>query len=122
MSSVPNTKEIKAYLHCNLCWREKPKNVFIRDYQQLEVGWTDLGIQVWCRRHNVNIVHIDFEKNKHPANTTIDRTPPSSATNSGTFSKGALAAQGRPENYSQATPEMQWEVDKKLGILDWDGT
>jgi hypothetical protein len=31
------------------------------------------------------------------------------------------AAQKRPPNYSDLSPEAQWEIDRKLGILDWDG-
>lgn len=27
----------------------------------------------------------------------------------------------RPEDYETLSPEDQWQVDKKLGILDWDG-
>ena len=36
--------------------------------QQLEVGSTPIGIQVWCLRHDVNVIHVDFEGHKHPAN------------------------------------------------------
>jgi hypothetical protein len=28
----------------------------------------------------------------------------------------------RPAEYSQLSPDRQWEIDKKLGILDWDPT
>jgi hypothetical protein len=28
---------------------------------------------------------------------------------------------GRSENYWQKSPQEQWEEDKELGILDWDG-
>jgi len=27
----------------------------------------------------------------------------------------------RPDNFKELSPEDQWDVDKKLGILDWDG-
>lgn len=27
----------------------------------------------------------------------------------------------RPKNYFQLTEERQWEIDKDLGILDWNG-
>jgi len=27
----------------------------------------------------------------------------------------------RPTNYFKLTPERQWEIDKDLGILDWEG-
>ena len=32
-------------------------------FMQLEVGFTMLGIQIWCRRHDKNICHIDFQNN-----------------------------------------------------------
>ena len=27
----------------------------------------------------------------------------------------------RPKNYFKLSPERQWEIDKQLGILDWEG-
>lgn len=27
----------------------------------------------------------------------------------------------RPKNYTKLSLEMQWEIDKNLGILDWMG-
>lgn len=27
----------------------------------------------------------------------------------------------RPSNYFKLSPERQWEIDKNLGILDWEG-
>jgi hypothetical protein len=53
-----------------LCVNEKPDHVSLQEYGQLEVGWSVLGIQVWCKRHDVNVLHMDFEGNKHPANQT----------------------------------------------------
>jgi len=28
----------------------------------------------------------------------------------------------RPENYHSLSPSRQWEIDKELGILDWEPT
>lgn len=28
----------------------------------------------------------------------------------------------RPRDYFRLAPEVQWEIDKSLGILDWNGT
>jgi len=68
-SPVPNTNEIIQHLHCGQCLIEiAERQKFIE--QCLEVGWTKLGIQVWCKRHNMNLLHIDFEGQRHPANTT----------------------------------------------------
>jgi len=33
----------------------------------------------------------------------------------------AQAATRRPANYCELSPQSQWDVDKGLGILDWDG-
>ena len=60
---IPNTREIQAFMHCGQCLKENKG-------QSIEAGWTALGFQVWCRTHNANIVHVDFEGQKHPANTT----------------------------------------------------
>jgi len=61
---VPN--EIQLYFHCGRCLAEKPSDVSPREWGQLEAGWTKHGFQVWCKRHEVNVVHIDFEGQKHP--------------------------------------------------------
>ena len=34
----------------------------LQDYTKLDVGFTESGFQVWCRRHDTNVVHIDFEE------------------------------------------------------------
>lgn len=42
----------------------------------LRVSFTDVGLQVWCLRHNCNVIHIDFEGRKHPASTeALDGRP-----------------------------------------------
>jgi len=38
------------------------------------------------------------------------------------LSKGAQQAQKRSANYEQLSGQAQWDEDKALGILDWDGT
>lgn len=65
---IPFTNEIKGFLHCKKCMEDRPENVSPRDYARLEVGFTDIGWQVWCVRHDCNVVHIDFQGYQHPAN------------------------------------------------------
>lgn len=60
-------KVIVQYIHCAKCVKEIPEGVSPKDFQSVEVGFTVEGLQVWCKRHQINIVHIDFEKTKHPA-------------------------------------------------------
>jgi len=59
--------QIEAYLHCLQCLEEIPPGVSPREYQRIQAGWTVQGIQVWCVRHEMNIIHMDFEGQKHPA-------------------------------------------------------
>jgi len=37
------------------------------------------------------------------------------------LSEGARKAMERPANYADLPADEQWAIDKKLGILDWDG-
>jgi len=77
---ISNLNKIGSFMHCGLCvdeymakrQKEDPEinGQSPGDYQRVEVGWTKLGIQIWCRRHDCNVAHIDFEGKKHPANLT----------------------------------------------------
>ncbi len=70
MDTTP--KRIVSYMHCSQCLREVLKTAAKRTgaspavHQFLEVGWTKQGIQVWCRKHDINLIHIDFQGIKHP--------------------------------------------------------
>ena len=71
---IPNTLSIHAYMHCGHCLDEfkagKAKGESPASYARLSIGMTKLGFQVWCNRHNANVMHVDFEGQKHPANLT----------------------------------------------------
>jgi hypothetical protein len=41
-------------------------DVSMADYMMLDVGFSEIGLQVWCRRHDANVVHIDFEGRQPP--------------------------------------------------------
>lgn len=56
----PNHHHILRYLECSRCNDECPKGTKPRDFQKFECGWTRDGFQVWCTRHESNIIHIDF--------------------------------------------------------------
>ena len=36
----------------------------LQEYSMLDAGFTNSGLQVWCRRHDVNVVHVDFDGNR----------------------------------------------------------
>lgn len=67
---ITNTLAITYYLHCGMCLADIPDGVSPREWAALEVGWTPRGLQVWCKRHAVNVMHVDFQGQKHPAYTT----------------------------------------------------
>lgn len=67
---IPNALDIVQYTHCGLCIAELPAGMSPQDYRRYDVGMTPLGLQVWCTRHNANVVHIDFQGYRLPANTT----------------------------------------------------
>ncbi len=77
MSSIPVTNEIKAFFHCAHCMPDLPVGMSPQQWASLEVGWTMLGLQVWCKRCDMNVMHIDFEGVRHPAN--LDGREPSQA-------------------------------------------
>ena len=72
-SPIPNRLAINSYLHCGLCLNSRQTDQSPREWAQLEVGFTSIGLQVWCKRHAVNVAHIDFQGYQHPANTTRER-------------------------------------------------
>lgn len=67
---IANTNEITTFLHCGQCLSELPDGESPQSYAQLEVGYTKEGLQVWCKRHNCNVIHLDFAGRKFHANTT----------------------------------------------------
>jgi hypothetical protein len=61
---------IDSYVACSKCAEEvahiEPK-ISLQDYGAVDIGFTQWGLQVWCRRHQTNIVHIDFNGQQLPA-------------------------------------------------------
>lgn len=56
--------EIGAYLHCAKCLEELPEDQSPAEFARLSVGWTRLGLQVWCHRHDLNVINLDFKGQK----------------------------------------------------------
>jgi hypothetical protein len=54
--------QIKGFAHCARCVVEKPRGVSPREWTSLEMGATDDGIQVWCKRHNMNVIHVRYKE------------------------------------------------------------
>ncbi len=45
----PDDLQISTYMHCRNCMSGK-----------LAVGFTKLGLQVWCENCNLNVLHLNF--------------------------------------------------------------
>ena len=63
MPSNTVTNKIDMFIHCKLCLDEfysKASDLSPREYAQIEVGWTKPGFQIWCKRHEVNVMDVDF--------------------------------------------------------------
>lgn len=56
----PREPKILTFLHCALCLEELPADTSPMEYAEMSVGFTVEGIQLWCNRHNANVVHLDF--------------------------------------------------------------
>ena len=59
---------IVSNIVCNKCVEElstlSSTDTNLKNYVKFEVGFTSLGIQIWCIRHNINVCHIDFDNNQ----------------------------------------------------------
>lgn len=63
-------RRIKQPIVCSRCSDEvmegRAGEVSMADYMKFDVGFSEIGLQVWCRRHDANVVHIDFEGRQPP--------------------------------------------------------
>lgn len=50
--------EIEMFFNCARCLGEMPDDVSAAEWARLNVGWTDNGIQVWCVRHDLNVINL----------------------------------------------------------------
>jgi hypothetical protein len=57
--------KIDLYFHCRKCDEEnKDRRQSMREFSRIGAGWTKKGFQVWCERHNCNIMSLDFRGQK----------------------------------------------------------
>jgi hypothetical protein len=66
----PNTNEIVGFVNCASCTPDCPPTTSRSDWQQLEIGMTKWGLQVWCKRCDANVLHVDFQGRQLSGNTT----------------------------------------------------
>jgi hypothetical protein len=62
---------ITEFIRCPDCeWDDKPLGESPRTWGRLEVGITPIGLQVWCTRHDRNVIHVDYQHRDYPADDT----------------------------------------------------
>ena len=53
---------IVSFFHCGKCieeWKNgPPTGQSPAEFAMLSVGYTEQGVQVWCPRHGMNVVHF----------------------------------------------------------------
>lgn len=59
--------DIVSYIHCRDCIRDLTNSeyngaVSPAEFADFEVGFTPTGVQVWCRRHDKNVIKFDLSK------------------------------------------------------------
>ena len=55
---------IREFIHCRECLGKKPPDFAPQQWSNLDIGWTEKGLQVWCNRCNQSVVSIDFQGQK----------------------------------------------------------
>lgn len=72
-SDLPNTFQIKHILECKRCVETCPHGTLLQDYLRVTIGLTPYGLQVWCVRHQANVIHVDFRGQRIPVNASAAR-------------------------------------------------
>lgn len=53
---------------CSKCHDEfmagQTDSASLQDYTKLDAGFSERGLQIWCRRHELNVCHVDFAGHK----------------------------------------------------------
>jgi len=54
--------QVKLFFNCQKCFDQLPVGQSMHEYSRTQAGFTDEGIQVWCNRHNCEVVHLKYEE------------------------------------------------------------
>tara|TARA_R100000655_G_scaffold50560_1_gene88142 strand:- start:393 stop:596 length:204 start_codon:yes stop_codon:yes gene_type:complete len=58
MEKVKN--KIFYFYHCKKCLKERPDEISPREWASLEFGVTKKGFQLWCVKHDENVLALDL--------------------------------------------------------------
>ena len=61
--------KIFSFYHCKKCLEEKGDYISARDYASFEFGATEKGFQLWCTRHEENVLALDLLAQKETYDT-----------------------------------------------------
>lgn len=61
---APTKNEIHTFFQCVACIREKPPSQSPKNFMRLNVGIGPDGLQVWCVRHDINVVKLSPDQLK----------------------------------------------------------
>jgi hypothetical protein len=56
--------QIDMYLKCKKCFEELPVGTSMQEFATTQAGFTTTGIQVWCTRHNCEVVHLPYKQER----------------------------------------------------------
>lgn len=62
--------EITAYIHCHKCLAELPLGTSPKEWSRTQTGLTPTGVQVWCNRHEINVMNLDVDVTERGNATT----------------------------------------------------
>ncbi len=52
---------IRLFCGCRNCEKTRPRKQSAQEYSRLDVGLTATGLQVWCRRCDLEVAHLTPE-------------------------------------------------------------
>jgi hypothetical protein len=60
---------MKLFINCKKCTEQRPSRFSMEEYSRIGVIKTEDGIQIWCVRHDIEIVFFPYEWEKSKFNT-----------------------------------------------------
>ena len=58
---MSDKNKIMAFFHCKECLKDLPVSMSPQDFMKIDCGWTEEGFQVYCLRHELQVIHVDFQ-------------------------------------------------------------
>ena len=59
--SGKTSPDVRFFAHCRNCAPQKPANQSPSEWARIDAGLTDKGLQLWCKRCRMEIMHFTPE-------------------------------------------------------------